>query len=393
MDWERAVSGRVARTVSVAVATAAIFIAGCTTAWAQHDDRSGKGNDRRPPSFNPHMVALAGAGGFAVNGCFPGPCADAVTRDGAGVARVNDCGGRALDNFGVSLMYVEHPPLTPEERRELDERDRRCRCQGPPTCGQDFEHRFRHAMLKGKLERFRHHRRELNLAAHVGTTHYVAETFDVVVDHAGPGERPHIVALSRGSVAASEFRPWKRGGCRLVSLRASLRQACVRPGVAPRTGSLELSVVPHQGAPCAFGMVRIEGSAPELVMSHVWWHHGRHPHPGWHRWCKPGREDEGDLEGSDDRGRDGGGRDGGDDRGKDNGKGKDKGKGKGKGNNGVGNGADPQPPGDPKINDGAGTGPGNPGNKGGSSAGPKKGNEGGKAKGGNGKSSGRRRGR
>jgi len=35
------------------------------------------------------------------------------------------------------------------------------------------------------------------------------------------------------------------------------------------------------------------------------------------------------------------------------------------GNNGVGNGEDPQPPGDPPINDGPGTGPGNPGNRGG----------------------------
>lgn len=35
------------------------------------------------------------------------------------------------------------------------------------------------------------------------------------------------------------------------------------------------------------------------------------------------------------------------------------------GNNGVGNGLDPQPPGDPPINDGPGTGPGNPGNQGG----------------------------
>ena len=35
------------------------------------------------------------------------------------------------------------------------------------------------------------------------------------------------------------------------------------------------------------------------------------------------------------------------------------------GNNGVGNGEDPQPPGNPRINDGPGTGPGNPGNKGG----------------------------
>jgi hypothetical protein len=31
------------------------------------------------------------------------------------------------------------------------------------------------------------------------------------------------------------------------------------------------------------------------------------------------------------------------------------------GNNGVGNGQDPQPPGNPPLNDGAGTGPGNPG--------------------------------
>ena len=36
-----------------------------------------------------------------------------------------------------------------------------------------------------------------------------------------------------------------------------------------------------------------------------------------------------------------------------------------KGNNGVGNGLDPQPPGNPPINDGPGTGPGNPGNRGG----------------------------
>lgn len=32
------------------------------------------------------------------------------------------------------------------------------------------------------------------------------------------------------------------------------------------------------------------------------------------------------------------------------------------GNNGVGNGLDPQPPGNPPINDGLGTSPGNPGN-------------------------------
>jgi hypothetical protein len=36
-----------------------------------------------------------------------------------------------------------------------------------------------------------------------------------------------------------------------------------------------------------------------------------------------------------------------------------------KGNNGVGNGIDPQPPGNPPINDGPGTSPGNPGNRGG----------------------------
>ena len=33
------------------------------------------------------------------------------------------------------------------------------------------------------------------------------------------------------------------------------------------------------------------------------------------------------------------------------------------GNNGVGNGLDPQPPGNPPINDGPGTGPGNPGRR------------------------------
>jgi hypothetical protein len=33
------------------------------------------------------------------------------------------------------------------------------------------------------------------------------------------------------------------------------------------------------------------------------------------------------------------------------------------GNNGVGNGFDPQPPGNPPVNDGPGTGPGNPGRR------------------------------
>lgn len=36
-----------------------------------------------------------------------------------------------------------------------------------------------------------------------------------------------------------------------------------------------------------------------------------------------------------------------------------------KGNNGVGNGFDPQPPGNPPVNDGGGTAPGHPGNRGG----------------------------
>ena len=39
------------------------------------------------------------------------------------------------------------------------------------------------------------------------------------------------------------------------------------------------------------------------------------------------------------------------------------------GNNGVGNGTDPPPPGNPPVNDGAGTGPGNPGNQGGANSG------------------------
>lgn len=40
-----------------------------------------------------------------------------------------------------------------------------------------------------------------------------------------------------------------------------------------------------------------------------------------------------------------------------------------KGNNGVGNGPDPQPPGNPPINDGPGQTPGNPGNQGGTPSG------------------------
>ena len=54
--------------------------------------------------------------------------------------------------------------------------------------------------------------------------------------------------------------------------------------------------------------------------------------------------------------------------------GKDSGKGpkdNGKGNNGVGNGVDPQPPGKPPVNDGPGSGPGNPGNKKGGAEGRK----------------------
>ena len=39
------------------------------------------------------------------------------------------------------------------------------------------------------------------------------------------------------------------------------------------------------------------------------------------------------------------------------------GSGRPKGNNGVGNGEDPQPPGNPPVNDGPGTGPGSPGRR------------------------------
>jgi hypothetical protein len=39
------------------------------------------------------------------------------------------------------------------------------------------------------------------------------------------------------------------------------------------------------------------------------------------------------------------------------------GSGSARGNNGVGNGLDPQPPGNPPVNDGPGTGPGNPGQR------------------------------
>lgn len=49
-----------------------------------------------------------------------------------------------------------------------------------------------------------------------------------------------------------------------------------------------------------------------------------------------------------------------------------------RGNNGVGNGVDPQPPGNPPVNDGPGTSPGNPGNRGG-------GNGGNRGNGGNGR--------
>jgi len=42
----------------------------------------------------------------------------------------------------------------------------------------------------------------------------------------------------------------------------------------------------------------------------------------------------------------------------------------GSGNNGLGNGADPQPPGNPPINDGPENGPGNPGNRRGSRGDP-----------------------
>jgi hypothetical protein len=55
-------------------------------------------------------------------------------------------------------------------------------------------------------------------------------------------------------------------------------------------------------------------------------------------------------------------------------------KNKTKGNNGVGNGEDPQPHGDPPINDGPGTGPGTPGNQGGANGNGNNGNGKGKKK-------------
>ena len=278
------------------VATGVVVLGMAVGAWAESmpgDGEKGRGDCsgstggedhgplHRPRAFEPHVVGIAGAMGFAVNGCFPGECGDPVTvtqTQGSDCPTVADdlkpCANRAMENFGIDLRIVSHPPLTPDEKQE------QCGCSGD-----------RKRELDEKEHRGRDVRHEVRMTVNVGTGFFVVDHFEIQANDAEAGQAAHCTRLGDTNILASGWRPWLK--CFTpIKLVAQLRAMGTQPGAEP-AGSLELSFNRHQMRPCAFGWVRLAGHEPLWVMATANWYHGRAPRPAWHCWCKPGHEEDG----------------------------------------------------------------------------------------------------
>ncbi|MBI4862082.1 MAG: hypothetical protein HY815_17770 [Candidatus Riflebacteria bacterium] len=399
-----------------AVFTAAVLVT-LLTAVATADPCKPK----RPRCFADHAYGVFGLHGWGAQGCYEN--SDAIEGEAF------ETSVQQSSVFSLSAVHYSRAPLTPEERRDLDDLDRGCNCDNPPVqpprpaqpprpqapqpppvpanrkvtpeylaqlqkyreALKEYQalikqwqsqvqeltrewqqklkgweeqrkgwlkHRSVHAPLKAKHLRFSHRPHELTFWMKYGPKYYVIESYSCQV-LVGPASDATPITVTQESWGDLVPHLWK-GVVRFQTFSATFREAAPARGVEPVRGSLSLTARSHQLEACAFGKISLSTAPGSTFLMAHWWRLCKMPVPAWHRWCKPGRGNEGDWEPDEDEEKD-----------KDN------------GNNGVGNGSDPQPPGNPPVNDGAGTGPGNPGNSGGNG-----GNSGNGGNGGNGKDNG-----
>lgn len=362
----------------------------------------------RPRSFNAHGAGLVSGSGFLVAGTFPA----GLDGDGCAAADGAATAGTIRRRWGFGLAHYYHPPLTVEERAELDQLVVRCPPDGKPNRTFLAVHKYRMDTLKAKLRLFEVVSRELALTAYVGTTAFKAQNFTMqleVLREAGkPGE---LLTVTEADVLRMPHL-WKRW-FRPITMQGTFTQVNAPRGQVPAVATACVKFETYDGGYCGFGSFQVAGAAASQVMCQAGWA-GRQKRPAWHAWCIHGREDAGEWDNDADvlaelkalekalqaeaaqlaRQRD-------EvlkcaeaaaqeilrlmaiEEEKKKQQQQQQQQEQGKGNNGVGNGADPQPPGSPRPNDGEGTAPGNPSSAGGkadgttAAAGKEKSNEGG----------------
>ena len=297
----------------------------------------------RPRVFGIYDVAIGGGAGFAVDGCF----------DGAPTAP------NGVDMLRFNVAYRSHPPLTPEEREELQASRRQCDgSSGPiPSLQQRLEHLralARKRMLELKDQNFAENPFEVLVLVTHGTSVYRARNFELTVEGCDKNDgATNVPIVVTPETCNSLPRPWMKA-IRPLSFHGDLYDFRKCTEVDQAVGSIQVSFQIHQCQLAGFGSIQLNDSGSQDVLLRGTCRGTRCAPPIWHRWCRGGSEDEGvwDVEEAGDH-------DDGDDSHGQSGKGNED-----HGNNGVGNGTDPQPPGNPPINDGEGTSPGNPGNRG-----------------------------
>lgn len=321
-------------TAVLVVVTLSISVPG--TSWGARPDRPP--GQKRPKAFNPHWSFLFSGHGWAVQGCLPG-CADGAKPG----ALPGMCGDGRVDTLSISAHALEHPPLTKEEHSELKALEGKCSCK--VTRRIDWAHRTRHTYLYGKHNAFGQ-RRRAQLAMQLGLAHYIATRFTLTCLAEG-ADGATQVTVTQDDFVAKLPRPW-HFKLKVLSFEASFALNSQQNLKAPHPTTVDVkgTFVPYQNRWSYFGSLATNLPAgPRFVLMNA--DPGRKGlPPPWHCWTKPGKEEDGDWDDDEPAS-------------------KPDDKGGSKGNNGVGNGIDPAPKGNPKENDGAGTSPGNPGNKGG----------------------------
>lgn len=293
----------------------------------------------RPKTFVPLTLGIFAAyGGFMVAGNFPPPCFAPN-----GCSPVETCEYVTRRVWWIDAVQNYNPPLTPEETAKLQDLLLRWN-NGKPLANNWLKSELDALLsLNNKLNLWNQAKRKATIVLRIGLQHYIMETFT----YHGKTPCPNSPAIT---VTESDYSQWPEAW-ETYLIPISFTGRFVQRGKPNihATVCLNFGEFDETKEFCTFGTIQVDGSPQAYLMSHATYSSVR-AYPTWWRWCSAGMEPFGvwDLgtptpqspspAGTID---------------------------KTKGNNGVGNGVDPAPPGTPPVNDGVGTSPGDPGNKGG----------------------------
>ena len=324
----------------------------------------------RPRAFTTIGLGFVAGYGFLVAGTFP----SFITSPNGCAAADDPTLTRRYVTLGSNQAY--YPPLTPEETAELA--DLRSRCPADKKVSKTWlaVYANRLLILENKLKLW-NFRRYAVFYLTIGRDSYVSklsdsyradlnnqydntDNFSITVPHPClPQQSITATKISENGLSINSLillpDTWQTP-LNVKSLEVKFKQTNPLVGRKPSIATMCLNVVDNSDGKYGFGIVKVNDGPPQDIML-SFAVSGSRWRPDWHPWCVHGLENipvwnayvppaptptpapkvvatpTPDPS---------------------------------KGNNGVGNGSDdPQPPGSPPINDAPGTGPGNPGNKGG----------------------------